>query len=324
MKDWFQGLGVDYEQRERDILRRIVVCVIVALVLVSAVLIGTAQAQTPAKPDIIEVIELYGEIGQHTARQVKEAVEKINENQKIKAVVLVVDSPGGGASASAVVYQELAKIKVPVVGFCEYLCASGGVYALMAPSVKYIGVRDDTIGGSVGVIMQATYFHRLLNWAKIDNQVFKSGQFKDSGTPIRAATPEDDKYLQGIVDTLAVKFYGVVKKARPKITDDQWAEIKAAKIFIGQAVVDAGLADKVMSRDDAVAKAKEIAGTKNAYTRDELSKIVKNASEAASMRPTIPPLSDGWLDHATTLMGLLAEVRQGEAVKFSYRMPYTF
>lgn len=297
--------------------------VILGVALAAAV--GSVFGQTPVKPDIIEVVELYGEIKPYTATQIKEAVEKINENPKVKAVVLVVDSPGGGASASAVIYQELSKIKVPVVGFCEYLCASGGVYALMSPSIKYIGVRDDTIGGSVGVIMQATYFHRLLDWAKIDNQIFKSGQFKDSGTPVRPATADDSKYLQSIVDTLAHKFYGVVAKARPKITPAQWGDIKAAKIFIGQGVVDVGLADKVMTRDEAVAKAKELAGTKNAYTRDELAKIVKNASEAASMKPVTPPTDfRGWIDHADTLMDLVKEVRRGESVRFEYRMPFQF
>lgn len=297
------------------------------LVAVAALALPVASlAQTPTgKPDLIEVIELYGVIGEYTAKQMKEAVEKINENPKVKAVVLVVDSPGGGASASAVLYQEIAKIKVPVVGYCEYVCASGGVYALMSPSVKYIGVRDDTIGGSVGVISQATYFNRLLDWAKIDSQTFKSGQFKDSGNPSRAPSEADTKYLQGIVDALAQKFYGVVGKARPKISAAQWAEIKAAKIFIGQGVVDAGLADAVMSRDDAVAKAKEIAKAKNAFTREELGKLVKNASEAASMSTPVKmgPLDRG-LAHVDTLMDLLADVRRGESVKFQYLMPYQF
>lgn len=284
---------------------------------------GVVAAQAPAKPDIIEVLEISGEITAGTAAMVANAVEKVNENPKIKGVLLVMNSPGGGASASAVLYQELGKIKVPVVGFCEYLCASGGVYALMAPSVKYIAVRDDSIGGSVGVIMQLTRFNRLLDWAKIDNETFTSGSFKDAGNPTRAGTDDERKYLQGIVDQLATKFYGVVSRARPKAKMD---EIKSARIFIGSEIVRVGLADAVMTRDEAVTKVKELSKSKNAYTRDELRKITRDASEAASMKPVTPPtdfITRG-LAHLDTAMELVSEVRSGESVRFQFLMPYRF
>jgi signal peptide peptidase SppA len=270
--------------------------------LVGVYKLARAGEAPGGKPDIIEVIEI-GEINEFAAKSVTEQVEKINETPKIKGVLLIVNSPGGGASASAVIYRELGKIKVPVVGYCEYMCASGGVYALMSPSVKFIGVRDDSIGGSVGVIMQLTRFNRLLDWAKIDNETFKSGVLKDSGSPTRAMTDSDRLYLQGIVDSLALKFYGVVQKARPKV---DLAEVRQAK------------------------KVKDISGAKNAYTRDELAKFVKHASDAASMKPTLSPASmDGgggvsWLGHIDYAMELLKEIRSGESVKFQYLMPYRF
>lgn len=294
----------------------------VLMLAFAAVTTTDALAQAPAKPDIIEVIEINGEIHAGMVAQVATAVEKVNETPKIKAVLVTVNSPGGGASASAVLYQELAKIKVPVVGYCEYVCASGGVYALMSPSVKYVAVRDDSIGGSIGVIMHLTRFNRLLDWAKIDNETFKSGPLKDAGNPTRASEEAERKYLQGIVDQLANKFYGVVQKSRPKVN---LAEIKSAAIFIGPEIVRVGLADAVMTRDQAIAKAKELSGSKSAFTRDELRKLTKDASEAAAMRPIIPTASErGWLEHASTLMDLLAELRAGESVKFMYRMPYQF
>lgn len=292
-------------------------------VLFAAFIAVPALAQAPAKPDIIEVIEINGEISQHTAAGIAAAVEKINETPKIKAVILAVNSPGGGASASAVIYQELSKIKVPVVGYCQYLCASGGAYALMAPSVKFVAVRDDSIGGSIGVIMTATRFHRLLDWAKIDNDTFKSGALKDSGNPTREMNAADRVYFQKIIDQLAEKFYDVVVKAR-KPNPAQLAEIKTASIFIGQDNVRVGLADAVMTWDEVVAKAKELSKSKSAFTRDELRKLTKDASEAASMRPIIPTASDGWLGHADKVMELLSEIRAGESVKFAYRMPYQF
>lgn len=304
-------------------MKKILAALMLAVSVIVSCAPSTVYAQAPAKPDIIEVIDISGEIDANTATVIAATVEKINETPKVKGVLLVVNSPGGGASASAVIYQELAKIKVPVVGFCEYLCASGGVYALMAPSVKYIGVRDEAIGGSVGVIGQITRFNRLLEWAKVDNETFKSGPLKDAGNPTRAGTPEDTKYIQSIIDTLATKFYAVVVKARPKASMD---EIKTARIFIGADIVRVGLADAVMTRDQALTKLKELSKSKNAFTRDELRKLTKDASEAASMSGAGVVIRNeaSWLDHASTLMGLLKEIHSGESVKFAYRMPYSF
>lgn len=302
---------------------------IVSILLVAlALAIGTspARAQAPAKPDIIEVIEISGEITPFTATSVKAAVEKLNDTPKVKGVLLVVNSPGGGASASANLYSELAKIKVPVVGFCDSLCASGGVYALMAPSVKFIAVREGAMAGSVGVIAQTARYNRLLEWAKVDAETYVSGPLKDTFNPTRAATDTDRKMIQGLVDELASRFYAVVQKARPKAN---MASLKTAGVFIGDEAVRVGLADKVMSYEEALAKVKELSGSKNAYTREELRKITKDASEAAAYHGGYGgqgPRTDlgRALEHADTLMEVLQEIRSGASVRFQYRMPYQF
>ena len=282
----------------------------------------TVDAQAPSKPDLIEVIEITGEIHNGAVLSVAQAVEKINDTPKVKGVLVVVNSPGGGALASAVLYQELSKLKVPAVGFCEYLCASGGLYALMAPSIKYIAVRSETISGSVGVIATVTRYNRLLDWAKIDSETYKSGPLKDAGNPTRAAQDEERKYMQGIVDDLAAKFHGIVSKARPKA---DMAVLKTARVFIGDQAVKVGLVDSVMTRDEAVKKVKELAGTKNAFTREELRKITKDASEAAGSTLTTPqPRMDGWLDNANYLVDVVREIKSGESIRFEYRMPYRF
>lgn len=284
---------------------------------------GAGIAQSPTKPDIIEVIELSGVINQATAAQVEAQVEKINENPKIKGVILVINSPGGGVSSTLVLVQALAKIKVPVMAFCEYECASGGVYALTAPSIKYVAVRSDTIGGSVGVIMHLQRFNRLLDWAKIDSETYKSGSLKDAGNPTRAAQDDERAYLQGIVDQMAQSFYAAVSKARPNA---KMEELKTARIFIGQEIVRVGLADKVMDWDEVKLKAKAMSGSKNAYTRDELKKLTKDATEAANMSLSKPPAiaSDGWTDHFAFLVETIREIKAGESVRFEYRMPYRF
>lgn len=298
-----------------------------AIAALSSVLISVpAAAQVPSKPDLLEIIELRGVIDEGTATNIRVQVEKVNENPKVKAVLLVVDTPGGGASASDVIYTELSKIKVPVVGFCEYVCASGGEYALMAPSVKYIGVRGETIAGSIGVIMHLTRFNRLLDWAKIDNETYKSGPLKDAGNPTRAGTDDERKYLQGIVDTLALRFYDVVAKGRPRVA---LQDVKTARIFIGQQAVDVGLADAVMSREEAEKKAKELSGSKLIFTRDEIRKLSKDAAGDHSEYRLggyggQSPQTRGWESDLAAMVDIVQEIKSGETVRFSYLMPYRF
>lgn len=288
---------------------------------------GLASAQVPAKPDLLEIIELRGVIDEGTASNIKAQVEKVNENPKVKAVLLIVDTPGGGASASDVIYTELSKIKVPVVGFCEYVCASGGEYALMAPSVKYIGLRGETIAGSIGVIMHLTRYNRLLEWAKIDSETYKSGPLKDAGSPTRAPSEDERKYLQGIVDTLAARFYGVVMKGRPQA---DLAELKTAKIFIGEEAVRVGLADAVTTREAAEKKAKELSGSKLIFTREEIRKLSKDAAgdghsfDSAAALPRPRASARSWDESLSAVVDLMQEIRSGESVRFEYRMPYQF
>jgi protease-4 len=285
-----------------------------AALLAALILFSLPVGADTKSPDLLEIIEVSGVIDMHTASQAKEAVESINENKAVKAVLLVVDSPGGGVLATSAVYDELAKLKVPVVAFCPYVCASGGLYIMMAPTVKYVGVRGDAISGSVGVIAQTTRYNRLLDWAMIDVDTFKSGELKDTGNPTRDATEKDKAYMQGIVDTLAKQFYGVVDKAR-EITD--WEAVKSARIFIGDQAVKVGLVDSVMSREEAIEKAKELSGSENIYTRDELKQMSKIADVG---RYEMSPYESA----VSLVLELAGEIRQGESTKFLYLMDARF
>lgn len=272
------------------------------------------------RPDLIEVVEISGEITDGTASQINQTVDGINENAKVKAVLLIVKSPGGGVSASAEIYAALSKLKVPVVGWCNYLCASGGVYILMSPAVKYIAVSGETITGSVGVVAQITHFNRLLDYLKIDNDVYKSGSLKAAGNPTQSPTDAERQYFQGMVNEFASRFYGLVRRARPGITD--WDAIKSARVFVGEQAVKVGLVDAVMGKDDAIKKAKELSGSKNIYTREELKKMSRAADDRPSYSFASPVI--GSLGDMPWLIEVLKEIRRGETTRFSYQMPYEF
>lgn len=272
------------------------------------------------KPDILEVITISGGIDGSTAAQIASEVDKIAENPKIKAVLLIVDSPGGTVTASQAIYDELARLKVPVVGWCQSVCASGGVYVLMSPAVKHIAVKPETISGSVGVVMQMMRFNRLLEWAKIDPKTYRSGHLKDAGNPMRPMEDAEDKYLQSIVNSLAEKFYGIVGKSR-KIKD--WEAVKTAKIFIGDEAVKIGLADAVSTKTEVTAKAKELSGSKTIFTREELKKMSSAAEGGSHYTAPVHEFRSVFraLDTATDAF---KEVWAGESVRFEYRMPYQF
>jgi signal peptide peptidase SppA len=244
---------------------------------------------------------------------------------------MVVASPGGGVLASSAIYEELSKLKVPVVGWCDNICASGGMYVLMAPSVKYVGVRSTTISGSIGVIMTATKFNRLLDWAKIDNTTFKSGKFKDSGNPTTGMQEEERAHLQQTIDVLAARFYDLVAKSRPKITQAQFADIKTARIYFGEDGVKAGLVDEVMSLEQATKKAKELSGSKLIYTRDEIKKMSKMANSDSfsfSFDGNSVSALDSLMSELASAIRLTVkaaqEISAGESVHAEYRMALRF
>ena len=270
------------------------------------------------RPDLIEVVEISGEITEGTATQIDQTVAAINDNPAVKAVLLVVKSPGGGVAATAETYAALGRLKPPVVAWCSYVCASGGIYILMASSVKHIAVSEQAISGSVGVIAQITRFNRLLDWLRVDNDTYKSGGLKAAGSPMHEPTAEERKYLQGVVDEFADRFYAVVKRARPQLSD--WSAVKSARIFIGDQAVKVGLVDAVMGKDAAIKKAKELSGSKNIYTREELKKMSRAADERPAFAFSLPQA----FGDVPWLIEVLKEVRRGETTRFMYRMPYEF
>ncbi len=294
---------------------------VVSLAGLAVVGISPALAQS-AKPDILEIMELSGIIGDGTAQWIAKQVETINDTPKIKGVLLIVDTPGGGVLPSSVIYEELSKLKVPVVAWCNNLCASGGMYILTAPSVKYIGVRSSTIGGSVGVVMQLARFHRLLDFLRIDTETYVSGTLKDAGNPTRAGREDEKKYLQEINTNLANRFYELVQKARPKVLMD---EVKTARIFIGPEIVRVGLADAVTDRGTILQKAKDLSGSKSIYTREELKKMSTAADVGPNYHSGIPtPAINNTFGDLPWLIETMKEIRQGESIKFEYRLPYQF
>lgn len=293
------------------------------VVLFALLLCGPVVAAE--KPDILEELDLSGVITDGTAIRIAKQVEEINENKRVKSVLLTCDTPGGGVIASAAIKEELEKLRVPVVVWVNSICASGGMYVSMARPVKYIGVRTQSITGSIGVIMSITRYHRLMTEKlRIDMETYKSGKLKDAGNGSRAPEPGEVEYLQGEVQSLANDFYAIVQAGRgDKIKD--WDAIKSAKIFFGSSGVRVGLADSVMSKDEALKKAKELSGSSAIYTREEFKKMSKDADEGGSRHRWEAPAGDWMSDfraNTSFFMEWIREMRRGQSIKLEYRVPF--
>lgn len=277
----------------------------------------------PTKPDILETIQIKGEIDQDMWQRVGAQVKAVNTNPRVKAVLIVVDSPGGGVTASEEIREEFDGLKVPAVAFCNSMCASGGMYILMSKQVKFIALRDATIAGSIGVFAEVQHYDRLLNWAKIDTSVFKSGDpatsVKDAGDPSQPMSDADAKFFQNLVNDLADRFWGLVTSHR-KIADV--TAMKTATVFIGAAAVREGLADAVMTQDQAEEKAKELSGSKAIYTKDEMQKMAQSVSgdsnDDAGNRSTMPTLSD----NLNWMIGQARSMLATQRVTIKYELPY--
>jgi len=209
------------------------------------------------------------------------------------------------------------------VVWCDTLCASGGEFVSMAPSVKFIAVRDGTLCGSIGVIMHVTRYYRLLDWAKVDAETYKSGRKKDEGSGSRAPTDQEKTDLQATIDGLAADFYSRVEKARPKAN---MSDIKNAGIYFGHECVKIGLADAVMTKEEAVKKAKELAGVPLIFTREEMKKLSKDADDGAYhpawQQPAMP--APQVFGDVAWLISTLKEIHDGASVSVQYMLPYKF
>lgn len=120
-----------------------------------------------------------------TSDEYLESLDAIRKDKSIRALVVRINSPGGAVGPSQEIYSELEDIKseLPVVASMGAVAASGGYY--IACAADSIFANPGTITGSIGVVAQFLSYKQLLEWAKIDVEVVKSGDFKDLGSPLK-------------------------------------------------------------------------------------------------------------------------------------------
>jgi protease-4 len=191
-------------------------------------------------------------------RQIKAA----ENDDDVRAILLEVDSPGGGITPSDEIYKALMDFRESseerrVVVFMRDLAASGGYYVSMAGD--WLIAEPTTVVGSIGVIMQA------LNWKDLSEKIgvrditIKSGANKDLLNPFIDVPPEQVAILQKLIDSMYQHFLGIVQDSRP-IEPDKLKELADGRVFVAKEAVELQLIDEIGYFDDAVAKTAELLG----------------------------------------------------------------
>ena len=191
-------------------------------------------------------------------------LQQLNEykkDQKVAALVLRVDSPGGAVGASQEVYALIkeirAKYKKPVVISSISLNASGAYY--VSVGADYIFVNPGTIIGSIGVIMEFSNLEELYSWAKMKRFSISSGRYKDIGASYRKMRGDEKQLFQSLIDEVWQQFKFAVMKDR-KLDSTTIETYADGRVFTGATGVELGFADEVGTFSDAVRKAASLAG----------------------------------------------------------------
>ncbi len=194
-----------------------------------------------------------------TPESIIEQLISADRNPGVKAIIIRVNSGGGSAAASQEIFEELKKIKKPVVVSVGDMCASGAYYIACAAD-QIVANRSSSIG-SIGVIMQITNLEELYKKLGITYTTIKAGKYKDAGSPDRPLTAEEQALLQEQTFKVYDQFINDVAQSR-NIPVAKVTEIATGWVYLGTEALDLGLIDKIGTYRDAEKLAAELAGIK--------------------------------------------------------------
>jgi protease IV len=227
---------------------------------------GTQSSSVAAKGfslnDKVGVVPVEGVITDSI--EITENIDEFREDSSIVAVVLRIDSPGGGVAASQEIYDAVVKLKTKkkVVVSMGSVAASGGL--LIACAGDKIVANPGTITGSISAIMQFANVEELLKKVGVKSSVVKSGRYKDIGSPMREMTPEERIIIQELVDDIYNQFIDVIVRDR-KMTREQVVAIGDGRVFTGRKAKELGLVDQLGDMAAAAKLASELAGKNGEY-----------------------------------------------------------
>ena len=231
-------------------------CFAFFLALAVAVASFMGQSTQLAIGDKVGIVEIYGVIAD--SKEIIEQLQDFRDNDSIKALVLRVDSPGGGVGPSQEIYDEVLALDElkPVVVSMGSVAASGGYY--VAAAAREIVANPGTITGSIGVIMEFANFQELMEKIGLSSVVVKSGTYKDIGSPTRDMSAAEREILQNLIDDVHNQFVTSVAAGR-ELDEQAVRAIADGRIFSGRRAMELGLVDRMGNLQVAIDRAAELA-----------------------------------------------------------------
>jgi protease-4 len=222
--------------------------------------LGTRTTETvvTGSGDKIAVVELSGVI--QSSEDFVHQVKKYREDRSIKALLIRIDSPGGGVVPSQEMYEELKKTRSsgkPIVVSMGSLAASGGYY--VACGASRLVANRGSLTGSIGVISEFLQFRGAMDKLGIDVKTIKSGKLKDAGSPVRKMTEDDQKYFQSLMDGVHRQFISVVQEER-KLDHQKAVALADGRVFTGEQALAEGLVDTIGTYEEAIKITADLAG----------------------------------------------------------------
>ena len=188
-------------------------------------------------------------------------LKRFSENPSVKAIVIRIDSPGGGVVPSQEIYDAVKRIRnknnKAVIASMGSVAASGGYY--IAAATDRIVANPGTLTGSIGVIMETANVEGLLQKIGVEGVIIKSGKYKDGGSPLRKMSADERGLLQAVMDDVHKQFIEAVAEGRS-------LELRAAqaladgRVFTGRQAKEAKLVDELGDLEDAIQLAAEVVG----------------------------------------------------------------
>ena len=226
------------------------------------------------------------------------AIQRATQDTEVKAVIMDIDSGGGGITASDILYKALVDFKAEqdgrvVVALLNDVAASGAYYVALA--ADHIVAHPTTITGSIGVLVQSLSFRELAQKIGVKDVTIKSGENKDILNPFNELTPEQRRMMQGIVDELYGRFVSLVAENR-ELSEEKVRSFADGSIFTAKSAIELGLVDEIGYWKDALAQTRKMLKVDDVrvYRYEEemsLSSLFKSADSRNPMSALLQPFT---------------------------------
>jgi protease-4 len=205
----------------------------------------------------VGVVTIEGVI--RNSQEISRQLDAYGKDGSIKAVVIRIDSPGGGVTPSQEIHDAIlaVKAKKKVVASMGSVAASGGY--MIACATDRIVANPGTVTGSISAMMHFANAEELLKKIGLKSSVVKSGRFKDIGSPTRPMTEEEKALIQSLIDDTYDQFLDIVAKGR-RMSKDDLRRMSDGRLFTGRQAQKLGLVDELGDLNHAVRLAGSLSG----------------------------------------------------------------